>query len=96
MSIYRMAHIYVGGVVQGVGFRFFVERYALKLGLVGWVRNLNDGRVEIYVEGDEKDIDSFIDIIKNGPPGSRISNISIESEVVQKLSCQEFVIKHTV
>ncbi|MFA5088467.1 MAG: acylphosphatase [Candidatus Omnitrophota bacterium] len=50
------AHIYYAGLVQGVGFRYTVQKYASGLGLVGWVRNLSDGRVEILVEGPQETV----------------------------------------
>jgi len=54
------AHIFYSGSVQGVGFRYTVQRYAKNIGLSGWVRNLNDGRVEIVVEGKKGDIEELI------------------------------------
>ena len=50
----KQAHVFYSGIVQGVGFRFFVHHTAAALGLSGWVRNLRDGRVEILVEGNEQ------------------------------------------
>jgi acylphosphatase len=50
------AHIIYSGVVQGVGFRFTVQRYALSLDLTGWVKNLPNGSVEILVNGPEENI----------------------------------------
>lgn len=49
-------HIFYSGTVQGVGFRYTVQRFAKELQLKGWVRNLSDGRVEILVEGEEAKI----------------------------------------
>ena len=54
------AHIFYSGTVQGVGFRYTVERLATSLKLAGWVRNLSDGRVEIIAEGLKEDIERFI------------------------------------
>ena len=54
------AHIFYSGRVQGVGFRFTVRMLALNFGLCGWVKNLADGRVEVLVEGEEKDIEQMI------------------------------------
>ncbi|PIQ88261.1 MAG: acylphosphatase [Candidatus Omnitrophica bacterium CG11_big_fil_rev_8_21_14_0_20_42_13] len=50
----KRLHVYYSGSVQGVGFRFTVERIALDLGIAGWVKNLRDGRVEVVGEADEK------------------------------------------
>ena len=50
------AHIFYSGRVQGVGFRFTVQRAATDLGLRGWVKNLHDGRVEIFAEGEREKI----------------------------------------
>ncbi len=58
------AHIYFSGKVQGVGFRYTTQRYALKLGLNGWVKNLVDGRVEIMVDGDKGKIERLIENLK--------------------------------
>ncbi len=54
------SHIFYSGTVQGVGFRYTVERFAVSLKLTGWVRNLSDGRVEILVEGTQDDIEKLL------------------------------------
>lgn len=56
----RRVHVYYSGRVQGVGFRFTVERLAINLKLTGWVRNLPDGRVELVCEGKEKDLNDIL------------------------------------
>ena len=53
------AHILYSGTVQGIGFRYTVQRYAQDLNLTGWVKNLADGRVEILVEGPQETIDEL-------------------------------------
>ena len=53
-------HVYFSGVVQGVGFRYTVHRYATMLGARGWVRNLPDGRVEMKVEGTRAVLEELI------------------------------------
>jgi acylphosphatase len=54
------AHILYSGTVQGVGFRYTVHRFAVELGVTGWVRNRRDGRVEILAEGEKRLIEDFI------------------------------------
>lgn len=56
----KRLHVYYSGSVQGVGFRFTAERYAASLRLAGWVRNLNDGRVEVLCEGKEPALKEFL------------------------------------
>lgn len=60
-------HIIVSGLVQGVGFRYFVHRKALALGVRGWVRNLYNGDVEIEAEADKLVLEHFIQEVKTGP-----------------------------
>ena len=59
------AHIFYSGRVQGVGFRFTVQRYAMDLNLKGWVKNLPDGRVEVVMEGPKEVIQEYCQEIKN-------------------------------
>lgn len=56
----KSLHIYYSGSVQGVGFRYTAERVAASLGIVGWVKNLKDGRVEVFCEGKEAPLKEFI------------------------------------
>ena len=58
---YSRAHVFYSGRVQGVGFRFTVASIADDLGVLGWVRNLPDGRVEAVSEGEEKKVKKFLD-----------------------------------
>ncbi|MDR0924207.1 MAG: acylphosphatase [Hungatella sp.] len=57
-------HIYVSGRVQGVGFRFRTQQLARGLGLTGWVRNLDDGQVEMEVQGRDAEIDRLLDSLR--------------------------------
>jgi acylphosphatase len=68
-------HAYVSGQVQGVGFRWFVERIGMKMNLSGWVRNLTDGRVELEVEGPRPRIETFIEEVERGPIASRVDSV---------------------
>jgi len=69
--------IIVHGRVQGVGFRYFVQSAAGRLGLVGNVRNRRDGTVEIAVEGDEAVIEEFLKEVRKGPPFSRVERLEV-------------------
>ncbi len=71
------AHLFYSGYVQGVGFRFTVERIALSLCLKGWVKNLRDGRVEVVIEGEKSKINDFMRQIKSGVLGKYIRDVEI-------------------
>jgi len=73
-------HILVSGRVQGIGYRYSAVRAAAKHRIAGWVRNNVDGSVELDCEGDAKDMDGFIDWIKVGPTGARVSNVEIREK----------------
>jgi acylphosphatase len=72
------ARISVSGRVQGVGYRAFTIRVAMQRGLVGGVRNADDGRVELEVEGPKDQILSLIEALKVGPPASRVTDVQVE------------------
>jgi acylphosphatase len=72
------AFIRVQGLVQGVGFRFFVHRIATRLQLNGYVRNAYDGSVEIEVEGDRSVIEELIKDVKVGPRVAHVTGVSVE------------------
>jgi acylphosphatase len=57
------------GRVQGVGMRWWIRSRALEAGLVGWARNLDDGRVEIVAEGPETACRALLDALRGSPPG---------------------------
>ena len=71
-------HVIVKGHVQGVGFRFYAERAAVKSGLTGWVKNLSNGDVETVAQGSKQSLDSYIDWLKQGPSTARVIDISIQ------------------
>ena len=68
----------VSGRVQGVGFRFFVEARAQAEGVHGWVRNLADGRVEAYLEGDGPSVERVQAALWRGPSGATVDDVSAE------------------
>ena len=65
-------HVRISGRVQGVGFRWSVRHIAKGFDLTGWVRNLTDGRVELQVNGEEKEIRAFLDAIMQSELGAHI------------------------
>lgn len=68
----------VRGRVQGVGFRAYVRRQAIDLGLDGYAENLADGRVEVVAEGERRELEHFLVLLRKGPPHAEVSDIEIE------------------
>lgn len=77
--------MYISGNVQGIFFRAFVKENAEKLNVKGFVRNLDDGRVEIFMEGNDIDIEKLIEICKQGPKSSQIKKVEMKNEKFQDL-----------
>ena len=65
----------VSGVVQGVGFRYFTQREAQKLGLTGSVFNLNNGEVEVLACGEEEQVNQLLVWLQNGPRAARVDEV---------------------
>lgn len=76
------AHLYISGIVQGVGYRYRCHREAASRDLVGWVRNLPDGRVEALFQGPKPDVDRMIQWCYRGPSEAQVSNIDVCFEPV--------------
>ncbi|MEX2556273.1 MAG: acylphosphatase [Actinomycetota bacterium] len=74
------AHVYVTGYVQGVFFRHSMAKRARDLGVSGWVRNLDDGRVEAVVEGEESDVGAVVDWCRSGPPHATVEHVEVSWE----------------
>ena len=68
-------HFLIQGRVQGVGFRWFVQREAAELELRGWVRNTEDGDVEVVAAGDAGNLDELRVSLRRGPRGARVDRI---------------------
>ncbi|HQE93548.1 MAG TPA: acylphosphatase [Anaerolineae bacterium] len=71
-------HIVVHGEVQGVGFRSFVQARALALNIGGWVRNCEEGTVEIWAEGPHDTLQRLIQEVQRGPRHGLVSHLDIE------------------
>ncbi|MGI9054262.1 MAG: acylphosphatase [Pyrinomonadaceae bacterium] len=67
--------ILISGLVQGVGFRFFAQRAAARHQVRGYVKNLEDGRVEAFVQGDEPTVKAFMEDMNAGPYYARVEDI---------------------
>ena len=74
----KRIHVFVSGRVQGVAFRWVTIDVANQLNVVGWVRNLYDGRVEVMAEGEEGILNQFIEFLKKGPRYAKVKDIEIE------------------
>ncbi|MEO7086909.1 MAG: acylphosphatase [Gemmatimonadaceae bacterium] len=68
-------HVVVRGRVQGVGFRWFVRGAARSAGLSGWVKNLDDGSVEVAATGDDSAIHALREALASGPPGASVTSV---------------------
>jgi len=79
----KSVRMYIDGVVQDVFFRGFVKENAERHNVKGFVRNLEDGRVEIFLEGDNEDVNKVTELCKKGPKQSQIKGIDIRPEKFQ-------------
>jgi len=75
MKAYRVR---IEGRVQGVGFRYYTQAEANRLGINGWVRNCEDGSVETLISGDDAQLTSMLAWLKYGPTSAVVSNSYIE------------------
>jgi acylphosphatase len=89
----KRIHVYISGKVQGVFFRGATRRAAADLNLTGWVRNMEDGRVEAVFEGEANDVDKMIDWCQAGPPAAKVEKvITVEEHFTGGF--HDFSIKH--
>ena len=72
--------IRLAGTVQGVGFRYFARREAMRLDVTGWVANLPDGSVEAVGEGDRRSLERFVERLSVGPPGGHVTDVELRWE----------------
>ena len=85
-------HILVGGKVQGVGYRAFVKKRASEVGICGWVRNLEDGRVEVLACAEIDKLDSFENEMKQGPQGSMVQGL-VSKDITSPIEFNTFTIE---
>jgi acylphosphatase len=84
----------VTGMVQGVGFRFFAQRVAGRLGVAGYVKNLRDGRVEVYGIGSGEQLQAMKVELERGPRAASVSRVSEEDTVVVQRYTGGFSVEH--
>ena len=81
----KAVRFYVSGLVQGVGYRYFARRAAQQLGIAGYVKNLSDGRVEVYAIGAEAQLRALREDLRQGPSYSVIEKVAeAEAELLQE------------
>ena len=73
----KRVHAFYAGTVQGVGFRMTAEDTAREFGVVGWVKNLHDGRVEVLAEAEEAILERFLQVIRTGPMKNFIQQVEV-------------------
>ncbi len=74
----KAVRVIIEGIVQGVFFRAYTQKAAFEYGVNGWVRNLPDGRVEAFFEGEKDRVDKMIAWCYKGSPSSRVENVTVE------------------
>ncbi len=73
----KVVRVVARGRVQGVGFRWHVREAARRAGIRGWVRNCEDGSVELLAAGDPAAVDRVIEAVRSGPPASRVDAVDV-------------------
>lgn len=81
----KSVRLYITGIVQGVFFRSFLKENAERLDVRGFTRNLEDGRVEVFLEGDSQKVNEMIELCRRGPKHAQIKNLEIIPEKFQGL-----------
>ncbi len=72
--------VIVKGIVQGVNFRYYTQRQAMRIGITGWVRNLPDGSVAGVFEGEEQDVEAMVQWCRQGPPSAEVAELIAQPE----------------
>jgi acylphosphatase len=84
----------VRGRVQGVGFRWYVLQQAARLGLRGWVRNQEDGSVEVVAVTTPETLVDLEAALRRGPPGARVQNLDVADVPHEAVETKSFTVKH--
>ncbi|MCJ7479107.1 MAG: acylphosphatase [Candidatus Nanohaloarchaeota archaeon QJJ-7] len=81
----RRVHVFVSGKVQGVFFRATTREMARELRVKGWVKNLEDGRVEAVFEGEQEAVEEMVEFCYSGPEAARVEDVKVEEEELEGL-----------
>jgi acylphosphatase len=95
-DIQQAKRYFVSGMVQGVGYRYFAQRTARRLSLAGYVRNLRDGRVEVYAIGAAETLVQLRGELERGPRSAHVSNLTEEEAVFEPEFAGEFSVEYDV
>jgi len=79
----KSVRVYIEGTVQDVFFRGFVKENAERHNVKGFVRNLEDGRVETFIEGDANDVNKMLEVLNKGPKHAQIKKVVLKPEKFQ-------------
>jgi acylphosphatase len=85
---------YVSGMVQGVGYRYFAKNAATRCGLAGYVKNLRDGRVEVYAIGSVVSLDALLSELHRGPRSAQVSGVTEEPAPLDSRFADQFSIEY--
>lgn len=78
----QQVHVIVHGEVQGVSFRYYTVLEADRLGVVGWVRNVPDGTVEVTAQGTPDQLQTFIEFLHQGSPSADVTHVAVTTQPV--------------
>jgi acylphosphatase len=81
MAAVAARHLRIHGRVQGVGFRYSMQREAARLGVSGWVRNRRDGSVEALAQGSDEAVAALVEWARRGPPGAQVTALNVSEGV---------------
>lgn len=81
-------------MVQGVGYRYFTQRVAARIGITGYVKNLRDGRVEVYAIGSSTQLGQLKPALERGPQGASVREVIAEDAVVEERFAASFSIEY--
>ncbi len=79
----KSVRLYIDGTVQGVFFRIFIKENAERYNIKGFTRNLEDGKIEVFLEGDSNSVNKMIELCKKGPKHAQIRNVEVKPERFQ-------------